>query len=74
MSSSTLFNTAGAIFLLIPIGHIQMYFDVLSPGLQTLSDSPAAYASKVSWNQANGYFLTSGTYLSLSFYSPLLVP
>ncbi|PSS08967.1 hypothetical protein M430DRAFT_37111 [Amorphotheca resinae ATCC 22711] len=59
MSSSTLFNTAGAIFLLIPIGHIQMYFDVLSPGLQTLSDSPAAYASKVSWNQANGYFLTS---------------
>jgi len=63
MSSSTLFKLAGGIFLLIPLGHTQMYLDVLVPGFKSLGASPSAYASKVSWNQANGYFITSGTSL-----------
>jgi len=63
MSSSTLFKLAGGIFLLIPVGHTQMYLEILAPGLKSLGVSPSAYASKVSWNQANGYFITSGTSL-----------
>jgi len=59
MSSRVLFNIAGGIFLLLPAGHTQMYLAVLAPGLNALGASPAAYASKISWNQANGYFITS---------------
>ena len=53
MSSSTLFKIAGGIFLLIPLGHTQMYLEVLAPGLKSLGASPAAYASNVSWSSAN---------------------
>jgi ethanolamine transporter EutH len=60
MSSSALFRIAGGIFLLIPVGHTKMFLDVIAPGLEALGASPSAYASKVSWNQANGYFITSG--------------
>lgn len=60
VSSATLFKVAGVIFLGLPIGHTQMYNDVLGPGLGPLGDTVAAYASKVSWNQANGYFLATG--------------
>jgi hypothetical protein len=63
MSSSLLFNIAGGIFLVIPLGHAMMYLEVLAPGLKSLGASPSAYASKVSWIQANGYFITSGTRL-----------
>lgn len=33
--------------------------DVLFPGLRVLGGSQAAYSSKVSWTQANGYFITA---------------
>lgn len=62
MSASTLFKIAGGIFIIIPVGHVQMYLEVNAPGLKSLGASPAAYASKVSWNQANGYFITVGNY------------
>src|SRR3954469_19736411 len=67
MSSSSLLTLAGTIFLLIPLGHTKMYFDVLHPGLRALGAAPAAYASKVSWNQANGYFVASGMSSSSDF-------
>jgi hypothetical protein len=60
MSSSTLFKIAGGILLALPLGHTKMYLDVIAPGLGALGASGGAYASKVSWNQANGYFITSG--------------
>jgi hypothetical protein len=60
MSASTLFKIAGGIFLILPVGHTQMYLEVNAPGLKSLGASPAAYASKVSWTQANGYFITAG--------------
>ncbi len=44
----------------MPIGHTQMAMDVVWPGLKALGGGPAAYSSKVSWTQANGYFITSG--------------
>jgi hypothetical protein len=66
MSSRLLFNIAGGIFLLIPAGHTQMYLEVLAPGLNAPGASPAVYASKVSWNQANGYFITSGNHIVFS--------
>ncbi|KIM98160.1 hypothetical protein OIDMADRAFT_182499 [Oidiodendron maius Zn] len=59
MSSSTLFKIAGGLFLALPLGHTQMYLDVLVPHLQPLGAIPGAYASKVSWTQANGYFITT---------------
>lgn len=61
MSSSTLFKIAGGLFLAFPLGHTQMYLNVLVPHLQPLAAIPGAYASKVSWIQANGYFITTGT-------------
>lgn len=70
VTPSALFKIAGIIFLGIPVGHTQMYNDTLAPGLVPLGNALAAYAAKVSWNQANGYFLTTGkTTLSL-----LLIP
>jgi hypothetical protein len=60
MSAPLLFKIAGGLFCLIPIGHTQMANDVIWPGLKTLGGAPAAYSSKVSWTQANGYFITSG--------------
>ena len=55
-----LFKIAGSIFALLPVGHTKMAMDVLYPGLRALGDTPAAYSSKVSWTQANGYFITAG--------------
>lgn len=63
MSSSTLFKTAAGVFLALPIGHTKMYYDVLAPHLQPLGGITGAYSSKVSWTQANGYFITSGIYI-----------
>ena len=60
MSSSTLFKIAGGIFAILPLGHTTFYRDLIVPGLKPSGASPGAYASKVSWNQANGYFITTG--------------
>lgn len=60
MSSATLFKIAAGIMAALPLGHTQMYFDTLAPHLQPLGGAPGAYASKVSWTQANGYFITTG--------------
>jgi hypothetical protein len=65
MSAPLLFKIAGGIFCLIPVGHTQMANDIVWPGLKTLGAAPAAYSSKVSWTQANGYFITSGNILPI---------
>ena len=48
-----------------------MLNEVLLPGLRPLGDTVPATAAKISWNQANGYFLTTGasaaTFTSSSF-------
>jgi len=74
MSSSNLFNIAGSIFAVLPVGHTIFYRDVIVPSLKPSSASDGAYASKVSWNQANGYFITTGIIApqSISF-SPLVL-
>jgi hypothetical protein len=73
MSSSTLLKIAAGILLITPIGHTRMYFDEMSRDLGTLGPSLGAFASKVSWHQANGYFITTGITSSpspgLSFFS-----
>jgi hypothetical protein len=66
MSSSNLFNIAGSIFAVLPVGHTIFYRDIIVPGLKPSGASEGAYASKVSWNQANGYFITTG----IQFLSP----
>ena len=60
MSAPLLFQIAGGVFCLLPIGHTQMANDVVWPGLKALGGTKAAYSSKVSWTQANGYFIISG--------------
>jgi hypothetical protein len=60
MSSSTLFKIAGGIFAILPLGHTIFYRDIIVPNLNPSGASEGAYASKVSWNQANGYFITTG--------------
>ena len=68
MSAPLLFTIAGVTFVLLPIGHTHMANAIVFPGLQTLGGATAAYSSKVSWTQANGYFITSGLRL------PILLP
>jgi hypothetical protein len=70
MSSPTLFKTAAGLLIALPLGHTKMYFDVISPHLQPLGGSVGAFSSKVSWTQANGYFIISGIFSS-RFMSPL---
>jgi hypothetical protein len=60
MSASNLFNIAGSIFAVLPVGHTIFYRDIIVPSLKPSGASEGAYASKVSWNQANGYFITTG--------------
>ncbi|KAH8602986.1 hypothetical protein B0O99DRAFT_604831 [Bisporella sp. PMI_857] len=57
MSTSTLLNLAGGLFLLLPVGHTQMYFQRLRAGLNAAA--LPGYAGSVSWSQANGYFITT---------------
>lgn len=72
LSSSALFKIAGGLFLTLPLGHTKMFSDVLVPQLKGLGGAPGAFASKVSWNQANGYFITTGKSSLLIFFGPVL--
>ncbi|KAG9244440.1 hypothetical protein BJ878DRAFT_542281 [Calycina marina] len=58
MSSSLLFNITGVIFAVLPIPHTQMFMAVLKPGLRG-ANGPSSMAAAISWNQANGYFITT---------------
>jgi hypothetical protein len=72
MSAPLLFKISAGIFALMPIGHTQMAMDLVYPGLKALGDTPAAYSSKTSWTQANGYFITSGSLIPLPLPFPLV--
>ncbi len=52
------------------IGHTHVALKLVHPGLGALGATPAAWSSEVSFSRANGYFITSGIFHSLTFTFP----